>query len=241
MKLSPTSARPDPPSAHILLVEDDKALRTVLERALRFDGYQVTQSNDGATALEALTDTEFDAVILDIGLPNIDGLSLCRLLRDRGRDEPVMMLTARTDVPDRVAGLDAGADDYVTKPFSVDELLARLRAMLRRPSQASTDTNTIEVAGLVLDTAARTVRYQGARIELTKLEFDLLAFLSANADLVVDRDRIYERIWGFDFETNSRALDVTISYLRTKLESDGRPRLIQTVRGIGYTIRSVTP
>ncbi len=223
----------------VLIVEDDRALRTALERALRFDGYDVTEAADGAQGLAALTDSTFDAVVLDLGLPNIDGLSLCRMLRDKGRTEPVIMLTARTEIPDKVAGLDAGADDYLAKPFSVEELLARIRALMRRPDTASNQTPTELVAGdLTVDPTTRTVTNAGDIVELTKLEFDLLELLVLNKNVVVARDTLYERIWGYEFETNSRALDVTISYLRTKLEASGQPRIIQTVRGIGYIIRS---
>ncbi len=223
----------------VLIVEDDRALRTALERALRFDGYDVTEAADGAQGLAALTDSAFDAVVLDLGLPNIDGLSLCRMLRDKGRTEPVIMLTARTEIPDKVAGLDAGADDYLAKPFSVEELLARIRALMRRPDTASNQTPTELVVGdLTVDPTTRAVTNAGDIVELTKLEFDLLELLVLNKNVVVARDTIYERIWGYEFETNSRALDVTISYLRTKLEASGQPRIIQTVRGIGYIIRS---
>lgn len=222
----------------VLIVEDDGGLRTVLERALRFDGYDVTQARDGAEGLEALMASSFDAVVLDVAMPNIDGLTLCRMLRDQGRSEPVIMLTARDEVPDRIAGLDAGADDYLAKPFSVEELLARIRALLRRPDTvASTQTTVLTAGDLVLDTGTRQVSVGGTGIALTKLEFDLLELLLLNKGLVVSRDTIYERIWGIDFETTSRALDVTISYLRSKLESDDRARMVETVRGVGYTVR----
>lgn len=223
----------------VLIVEDDKALRTALERALRFDGYDVTEAGDGTQGLEALTNSTFDAVVLDLGLPNIDGLTLCRMLRDQGRSDPVIMLTARTEIPDKIAGLDAGADDYLAKPFSIDELLARIRALLRRPETATNDQTTELVAGdLVVNPTTRTVIYDGETVELTKLEFDLLELLVANKNIVVRRDTIYERIWGYDFETRSRSLDVTISYLRTKLEANNRPRAVHTVRGVGYVVRA---
>ena len=223
----------------VLIVEDDKALRTALERALRFDGYDVTEAGDGTQGLEALTNSTFDAVVLDLGLPNIDGLTLCRMLRDQGRSDPVIMLTARTEIPDKIAGLDAGADDYLAKPFSIDELLARIRALLRRPETATNDQTTELVAGdLVVNPTTRTVIYDGETVELTKLEFDLLELLVANKNIVVRRDTIYERIWGYDFETRSRSLDVTISYLRAKLEANNRPRAVHTVRGVGYVVRA---
>lgn len=222
----------------VLVVEDDSGLRTVLERALRFDGYDVTEAHDGAEGLDALATSSFDAVVLDVAMPNIDGLTLCRMLRDQGRSEPVIMLTARDEVPDRIAGLDAGADDYLAKPFSVEELLARIRALLRRPDTAtSARTTSLTVGELVLDAGSRQVTVGGTNIALTKLEFDLLELLLVNKGLVVSRDTIYERIWGIDFETSSRSLDVTISYLRSKLEANDRERTVQTVRGVGYTIR----
>lgn len=227
---------------HVLIVEDDQALRTALERALRFDDYDVTVAFDGAQGLEALKDSVFDAVVLDIGLPHIDGLTLCRMLRDKGRSEPVIMLTARTELSDKVAGLDAGADDYLAKPFSVEELLARIRALLRRPMTVDQNQSSQLTAGdLVVDPTTRAVTHCGQVIELTKLEFDLLELLVLNKNVVVRRDTIYQRIWGYDFETRSRSLDVTISYLRNKLEGDGRPRMIQTVRGIGYVVRLPAP
>ena len=222
----------------VLVVEDDSGLRTVLERALRFDGYDVTEAHDGAEGLDALATSSFDAVVLDVAMPNIDGLTLCRMLRDQGRSEPVIMLTARDEVPDRIAGLDAGADDYLAKPFSVEELLARIRALLRRPDTATSErTTSLTVGELVLDPGSRQVAVGGTNIALTKLEFDLLELLLVNKGLVVSRDTIYERIWGIDFETSSRSLDVTISYLRSKLEANDRERTVQTVRGVGYTIR----
>ena len=222
----------------VLIVEDDKRLRTALERAFRFGGYDVTEAADGLQGLEALTESSFDVVVLDLGLPDIGGLTLCQMLRDKGRPEPVIMLTARAEIPDRIAGLDAGADDYLTKPFSVEELLARVRALLRRPETTMKHGSTTLTAGdLDIDPATRTATLRGEPVELTKLEFDLLEFLALNRNVVVSRSVIYERIWGYDFETGSRALDVTISYLRTKLEAGNRPRIIETVRGIGYVIR----
>src|SRR5262245_27916183 len=178
-----------------------------------------------------------DAVILDLGLPLMDGVEVCRRVRERGDRTPVLMLTARDAVTDRVEGLDAGADDYLVKPFALDELLARLRALLR--SRTSTSASSpVGVADLVLDPARREVRRDGRPIDLTKTEFDLLELLMANAGIVLTRDTIYDRVWGYRFETGSRSLDVYIGYLRRKTEAEGEPRLIHTVRGVGYVVRA---
>ncbi len=221
----------------ILVVEDDKGIRTAIERALRFAGYQVQVESDGSAGLQAVADHRFDAIILDVGLPHIDGISLCRMIRDQGRSEPIIMLTARTEVPDKVQGLDAGADDYLTKPFSIDELLARVRALLRRPETKDNGTDQIGFGSLLVDIDARSVTMDDTIIDLTKLEFDILVVLANNSGIVVTRDALYEKVWGYDFETSSRALDVAISYLRNKLEEHGHPRIVHTVRGIGYTLR----
>jgi two-component system response regulator MprA len=177
-----------------------------------------------------------DVLVLDVMMPMVDGLSVCRALRRKGDRTPILVLTARTEVSDRVAGLDAGADDYLAKPFALDELLARLRALLRRSSPVDDDT-VLEYADLVLDQATRMARRGDRSIDLTKTEFDLLALLLANAGQVVTRAVIYERIWGYDFETTSRSLDVYVSYLRRKTEEGGEDRLIHTVRGIGFAVR----
>ncbi len=222
----------------LLLAEDDQSVREALERALKFEGYDVRAVADGSLALEALTNIEPDVIVLDVMMPSVDGLTACRRIREKGIRTPVLMLTARHDVADRVAGLDAGADDYLVKPFDLEELLARLRALVRRGTVVESDLEAIEVEDMVLDLARREVRRGDVHIELTKTEFELLALLMHNEGIVLTREVIYERIWGYDFETNSKSLDVYIGYLRRKTEIDGLPRLIHTVRGVGYTARA---
>jgi two-component system response regulator MprA len=221
----------------VLVVEDDPHVREAVERALRFEGYEVHTAVDGNDALLHVDDVAPDAIVLDVLMPGTDGLAVCRILRDRGNHTPVLMLTARHEVSDRVAGLDAGADDYLVKPFALDELFARVRALLRRSSITDGD-ETLTVSDLVLDPKRRQAWRAGVELELTKTEFDLLELLMFNAGIVVTRDSIYERIWGYDFETSSKSLDVYIGYLRRKTEVDGAARLIHTIRGIGYTVRT---
>jgi two-component system response regulator MprA len=221
----------------VLVVDDDEGVRTALRMALGYEGYGVVTASNGAEALDAVGRGGIDALVLDVMMPMVDGLSVCRSLRRRGDRTPILVLTARTEVSDRVAGLDAGADDYLAKPFALDELLARLRALLRRSAPVDEEGGALEYADLVVDPATRTARRGDRAIELTKTEFDLLALLLANAGQVVTREVIYERIWGFDFETNSRSLDVYVSYLRRKTEEGGEERLIHTVRGIGFAVR----
>jgi two-component system response regulator MprA len=221
----------------LLVAEDDRGVREALERALRFEGYELLTANDGADALDQVASSEPDLVILDVMMPHVDGLTVCRRMRERGIRTPVLMLTARHEVSDRVAGLDAGADDYLVKPFALDELLARVRALLRR-TDAGPDTETLVVADLVLDPSSRLATRNERDLELTKTEFDLLELLMHNTGIVLSRDVIYERIWGFDFETSSKSLDVYIGYLRRKTEAEGEDRLIHTVRGVGYTVRT---
>jgi len=220
----------------VLVAEDDEKVRRSVERALRYEGYDVVTAVDGATALEALDEHSPDVVILDVMMPHIDGIAVCRRMRARGDRTPVLMLTARHELPDRVAGLDAGADDYLVKPYALEELLARLRALLRR-QHFSEGAEVLHLADLELHPASRTVKRGQRTIDLTKTEFDLLELLLANTNIVIPRDLIYDRIWGYDFETSSNSLDVYIGYLRRKTEAGGEPRLIQTVRGIGYVAR----
>jgi two-component system response regulator MprA len=223
-------------SARLLIAEDDRGVRESLARALEFEGYQVSTAPDGIEALRSISGEKPDAVILDVMMPGFDGLEVARRVRAKGDKVPILMLTARHEVGDRVQGLDAGADDYVVKPFSLDELLARIRALLRRGGVLET-IDRLAVADLSLDPAARTV-FRGEReVHLTKTEFDLLELLVFNHGIVITRDVIYERIWGYDFETSSNSLDVYIGYLRRKLEEGGEPRLIHTVRGVGYVAR----
>jgi len=220
----------------VLVVEDDPHVREAVERALRFEGYEVHTAVDGNDGLLRIDELIPDAIVLDVLMPGTDGLAVCRILRDRGNHTPVLMLTARHEVSDRVAGLDAGADDYLVKPFALDELFARVRALLRRSSITDGDT-ALTVSDLVLDPTRRQAWRGGNELELTKTEFDLLELLMFNAGIVVTRESIYERIWGYDFETSSKSLDVYIGYLRRKTEIDDGPRLIHTIRGIGYTVR----
>jgi two-component system response regulator MprA len=225
-------------SSSVLVVEDDVGVRESLEAALTFDGYKVESVDDGDAALSRLGVIEPDLVVLDVMMPRVDGLTVCRMLRQRGFRTPILMLTARHEVSDRVAGLDAGADDYLVKPFALDELLARVRALLRRT--ADTDTEVRRVGDLTLDPRSRAVTRGERSIELTKTEFDLLDLLMLNAGIVLERSTIYDRIWGYDFGTSSKSLDVYIGYLRRKTEEGDEPRLIHTVRGVGYVLRPVS-
>jgi two-component system response regulator MprA len=218
------------------VVEDDRAVRESIERALAFEGYEVAAAPDGLGALESVSDAPADAIVLDVSMPRKDGLEVCRELRALGDRTPVLILTARHTVPDRVAGLDAGADDYLVKPFALEELLARLRALLRRTNTAE-GAEVLEVADLRLDPATRDVTRAGTTIELTKTEFSLLELLMINAGIVLSRSTIYERIWDYDFGPTSNSLEVYVGYLRRKTEVDGAPRLIHTVRGVGYVLR----
>jgi two-component system response regulator MprA len=220
----------------ILVVDDERAVRESLRRALELEGYEIELAGDGEEALYRLdTDDQPDAVILDVLMPGVDGLEVCRRIRRTGSKLPVLMLTARDAVENRVAGLDAGADDYVTKPFALEELLARVRALLRRTTE---DTNgVLRFGDLELDPGTREVRRHGAPIELTRTEFSLLELFMRNPRQVLTRSIIFERVWGYDFGFASNSLDVYIGYLRRKTEAGGKPRLIQTVRGVGYALR----
>jgi two-component system, OmpR family, response regulator MprA len=220
----------------VLVVDDERAVRESLRRALELEGYDVDLAADGQEALERLeAGPDPDAVILDVLMPRLDGLEVCTQLRRSGSRLPVLMLTARAEVENRVAGLDAGADDYVTKPFALEELLARLRALLRRTSNGSGET--LQFAGLELDPRTREVRRDGEPIELTRTEFSLLELFLLNPRQVLTRSLIFERVWGYDFGAGSNSLDVYVGYLRRKTEAGGKPRLIQTVRGVGYALK----
>src|SRR6478736_9675742 len=220
----------------ILVVDDERAVRESIERALRLEGYEVVQAADGAEALGNVAGQAPDAMVLDLMMPQVDGLEVCRQLRSEGDRLPILVLTARDSVSDRVRGLDAGADDYLVKPFALDELLARLRALLRRASVTGGE-EILRVDSLTLDPERRQAWRGERELALTKTEFDLLELLMFNAGVVVTRETIYERIWGYDFETSSKSLDVYIGYVRRKTEIDGEPRIIQTVRGVGYSAR----
>ena len=224
-------------NAQILVVDDEAAVRESLRRALALEGYDVELAADGAEALYRLdTGTVApDVIVLDVLMPNVDGLETARRLRSAGNRTPILMLTARTQVEDRVEGLDAGADDYLTKPFALEELLARIRALLRRTSDGSGET--LRFADLVLDPGTREVTRGGEKIELTRTEFSLLELFLLNPRQVLTRSLIFERVWGYDFGFASNSLDVYIGYLRRKTEAGGKPRLIHTVRGVGYALR----
>ncbi|MPY52400.1 response regulator transcription factor [Streptomyces acidicola] len=231
---------------NVLLAEDDRAIRHALERALTLEGYEVTAVADGVEALAQAHRTTPDVLVLDVMMPGIDGLQVCRVLRAEGDRTPILMLTALVETADRIAGLDAGADDYVVKPFDVDEVFARLRALLRRtgntvaPPKPSGDRDIaglLSAAGLRMDVHARRA-WRGAReLELTRTEFDLLELLMRNAGIVLDHATIYDRIWGYDFGPGSKNLAVYVGYLRRKLDEPDAPVLIHTVRGVGYVLR----
>jgi len=226
----------------VLLVDDDRAIRDSLARALDLEGYEVLTAADGAEALRVTREEHPDVLVLDVMMPSVDGLTVCRVLRFEKDRTPILMLTARTETTDRVAGLDAGADDYLAKPFDLDELLARLRTLLRRADFATSDDDTgdddvLRVADLKVDPASRRVWRGEDEIDLSKTEFELLELLVRNAGIVLDHSTIYDRIWGYDFGPDSKNLAVYISYLRRKLERDDEVKLIHTVRGVGYTVR----
>jgi two-component system response regulator MprA len=222
----------------ILVVDDERAVRESLRRALELEGYEIELAADGQEALQRLEangDGQPDAVILDVLMPVVDGLEVCRRIRRSGNRVPVLMLTARDEIENRVAGLDAGADDYVTKPFALEELVARVRALLRRTTVG--EDELLRFADLELDPGTREVRRDGDLIELTRTEFALLELFMTNPRQVLTRSIIFERVWGYDFGFASNSLDVYIGYLRRKTEAGDKPRLIQTVRGVGYALR----
>jgi two-component system response regulator MprA len=220
----------------ILIADDERAVRESLRRALELEGYQIELAADGREALYRLeTESQPDALVLDVLMPGVDGLEVARTIRRAGSRIPILMLTARTQVEDRVEGLDAGADDYLTKPFALEELLARLRALLRRTADGAGET--LRFADLELDPGTREVRRGGEQIELTRTEFSLLELFLLNPRQVLTRSVIFERVWGYDFGYGSNSLDVYIGYLRRKTEAGGKPRLIHTVRGVGYALR----
>ncbi|MEV5432830.1 response regulator transcription factor [Streptomyces sp. NPDC052701] len=234
----------------VLLAEDDRAIRHALARALTLEGYRVTAVADGVEALAQAHRGRPDVLVLDVMMPGIDGLQVCRVLRAEGDRTPILMLTALVETADRIAGLDAGADDYVVKPFDVEEVFARLRALLRRtspvPAAAAPDGDApkrpgperfVEAAGIRVDPQARRAWRGGRELELTRTEFELLELLVRNCGTVLDHSTIYDRIWGYDFGPGSKNLAVYVGYLRRKLDAPGAPQLIHTVRGVGYVLR----
>ncbi|GAB2945979.1 response regulator transcription factor [Streptomyces heilongjiangensis] len=247
---------------NVLLAEDDRAIRHALERALTLEGYEVTAVADGVEALAQAHRRQPDVLVLDVMMPGIDGLQVCRVLRAEGDRTPILMLTALVETADRIAGLDAGADDYVVKPFDVEEVFARLRALLRRTGNAgdlagkpspeasgpaapgpagaagaAPDSGLVSAAGVRMDVQARRAWRGSRELELTRTEFDLLELLVRNAGIVLDHATIYDRIWGYDFGPGSKNLAVYVGYLRRKLDEPGAPALIHTVRGVGYALR----
>ncbi|GAA3971404.1 response regulator transcription factor [Gordonia caeni] len=226
----------------ILVVDDDRAVRESLRRSLTFNGYTVETAGDGLEALEKVVAERPDLMVLDVMMPRLDGLEVCRRLRSAGDDLPILVLTARDSVSERVSGLDAGADDYLPKPFAMEELLARLRALSRRTTRDDEfDSEAISFEDLTLDPVTREVTRGERQISLTRTEFALLEMLMSNPRRVLTRSRILEEVWGYDFPTSGNALEVYIGYLRRKTEADGESRLIHTVRGVGYVLRENAP
>ncbi|MFJ9034997.1 response regulator transcription factor [Streptomyces sp. NPDC102406] len=241
--MSPAEGDRDP-QHRILIVDDEPAVREALQRSLAFEGYGTEVAVDGADALEKADAYQPDLVVLDIQMPRMDGLTAARRLRSAGSTTPILMLTARDTVGDRVTGLDAGADDYLVKPFELDELFARVRALLRRSGYASAavgaadDSDVLSFADLRMDLATREVTRGARTVELTRTEFTLLEMFLAHPRQVLTREQILKAVWGFDFEPSSNSLDVYVMYLRRKTEAGGEPRLVHTVRGVGYVLRS---
>ncbi|MGN9842378.1 response regulator transcription factor [Nonomuraea sp. H19] len=226
--------------ARLLVVDDEPALREALQSSLEFEGYKIVTANDGQAALDELARETYDAVLLDVMMPRLDGLTACRRLRAQGNHIPVLMLTARDAVGDRVSGLDAGADDYLVKPFELDELLARVRALLRRGalSTGTEEDGSLSYGDLRMDPATREVIRGSRRLDLTRTEYLLMELFLAHPRQVLTRDQILSEVWGFDFEPTSNSLDVYVMYLRRKTEAGGEPRVIHTVRGVGYVLRA---
>jgi two-component system, OmpR family, response regulator MprA len=224
----------------ILVVDDDHAVRESLRRSLVFNGYEVDLADNGETALKAVATHHPDAIVLDVMMPRLDGIATCRALRASGDDVPILVLTARDAIADRVAGLDAGADDYLTKPFALEELLARLRALLRRTTPEP-GASIYTYADLSLDPVTREVKRGDRPISLTRTEFSLLELFLRHPRQVLERSQILEDVWGFDFPTSANSLEVYVGYLRRKTEGEGEVRLIHTVRGVGYVLRDTPP
>ncbi|SFA88621.1 two-component system, OmpR family, response regulator MprA [Cohnella sp. OV330] len=222
---------------HILVIDDDDKITSLLRRSLAFEGYEVSTASNGPAGLGIVADKSADLVILDVMMPGIDGWEVCRRLRTAGMNVPVLMLTAKDDVQDRVKGLDLGADDYLVKPFALEELMARVRALMRRRPESSGENNRLRFDDLVLDVDGREAIRGDNRIELTAKEFDLLHLFMQNPKRVLSRDQIMDKIWGYDYSGESNVLEVYVAMLRQKLEEFGDKRLIQTVRGAGYVLK----
>jgi DNA-binding response OmpR family regulator len=220
----------------VLVVDDDEAIRTALERALRLEGFAVQVAEDGRRALELVEESRPGVIVLDVVMPNLSGITVVSRLRARGNDVPICVLSARDEVQDRVAGLEAGADDYVIKPFDLEELVARLRALLRRGP--SSEGDVIRVGDLIIDPSQRMVTRAGREVTLTRREFELLEELARHRNVVLSRQQLLETVWGYDFEVEGNVVDVFIGYLRRKLEADGEERMIHTVRGVGFVLRA---
>ncbi|WP_431681586.1 response regulator transcription factor [Kitasatospora sp. KL5] len=225
-----------PQAGRVLVVDDDAAIRRSLQRGLRLSGFTVAVAEDGESALHRASAEPPDVLVLDVSMPGLSGTDVCRTLRARGDDTPVLMLSAMDELADRVAGLQAGADDYLVKPFALEELVLRLHALLRRRPAPPSDV--LRAGPLTVSPATRQVHWEGAEVHLTRREFELLAQLVRNTGLVLTRDQLLDRVWGYDFDVRSDAVDTFVSYLRRKLEDGGRPRLIHTVRGVGFVLRA---
>ena len=222
-------------TSSVLIADDDVAICEALERSLRFEGFKVRSALNGEIAIEEIEKDLPDILILDINMPEVDGIQVTKYLRSLDIDIPICILSARDEVSDRVSGLEAGADDYVVKPFSFDELLARIHALLRRRS--AVDSKILSVGELIVDPLRRSAEYYGRSLDLTKKEFDLLHVLANNLSLVMSREQLLNRVWGYDFDVDTNVVDVFIGYLRKKFEIDGRERIIETVRGVGFVLK----
>lgn len=225
-----------PPAPHVLVVDDDEAIRTALERALGLEGFAVSTVGGGRAALEAVGHTPPDIMVLDVAMPDLDGVSVTQTLRGGGQALPILILSARDEIDDRVAGLQAGADDYLVKPFAVRELVARLHALLRRRPDAG--PVPLQVGELAIDPARRRARRGDRELDLTRREFDLLEALARHPGIVLSRAQLLERVWGYDFAVDGNVVDVFVGYLRRKLEAGGKPRILHTVRGVGFVLRA---
>ena len=221
----------------MLVVDDDPAIITALERGLRVEGFAVRSAGGGVAALRSVAESPPDLIVLDINMPDLDGVSVTRSLRADGHEVPICVLSARDEISDRVAGLEAGADDYLVKPFALPELVARLRALLRRSRGATADGEAISAGELTVDPARREARRGDRALDLTRREFDLLEVLVRNSGIVLSRSQLLSLVWGYDFEVDSNVVDIFIGYIRRKLEAEGEPRIVQTVRGVGFVLR----